>query len=218
MRHKILWFSWPIFFGVRPPKTPSWSRVSFFVVTSRRWSRGQIRVSSAILIFRIGERGIPNPLFTFISLHLSRVFGLIFARMSVVDKLDAARHSITGSHVAKVVCKASSREVMGPKRKHLDCKFAHWKFFSKVSKFLFGEVNDPLDDLFCSTDLTSCTHNDNVSIPNLADLIFERCTNSSWVVVFKAECTFHHLMSYGNEVSLSFSLLDISLVSVFQGL
>lgn len=47
--------------------------------------------------------------------------------MSVVDKLDAARHSITGSYVAKVVCKASSREVMGPKRKHLDCKFAHWK-------------------------------------------------------------------------------------------
>ena len=43
--------------------------------------------------------------------------------MSVVDKLDAARHSITGSYVAKVVCKASSREVMGPKRKHLDCKF-----------------------------------------------------------------------------------------------
>ena len=51
------------------------------------------------------------------------------ARMSVVDKLDAARHSITGSYVAKVVCKASSREVMGPKRKHLDCKFAHWKNF-----------------------------------------------------------------------------------------
>ncbi|XP_068699053.1 phosphatidylinositol-binding clathrin assembly protein LAP-like [Montipora foliosa] len=88
--------------------------------------------------------------------------------MSVVDKLDAARHSITGSFVAKVVCKASSREVMGPKRKHLDY-------------------------------LTSCTHNDNVSIPNLAELIFERISNSSWVVVFKAECTFHHLMSYGNE-------------------
>ena len=72
----------------------------------------------------------------------------------------------------------------------------------KASEILFGEVNDPLVDLFCSTDLTACTHNDNVSIPNLADLIFERCTNSSWVVVFKAESTFHHLMSYGNEVSV----------------
>ena len=61
-------------------------------------------------------------MFTFISHYLSRRFGLLFAKMSVVDKLDAARHSITGSYVAKVVCKASSREVMGPKRKHLDCK------------------------------------------------------------------------------------------------
>ena len=43
--------------------------------------------------------------------------------MSVVDRLDAAKHSITGSYIAKIVCKASSREVMGPKRKHLDCKF-----------------------------------------------------------------------------------------------
>ncbi|KAK2570640.1 Phosphatidylinositol-binding clathrin assembly protein [Acropora cervicornis] len=92
--------------------------------------------------------------------------------MSVVDKLDLARHSITGSFVAKVVCKASSREVMGPKRKHLDY-------------------------------LAACTQNEHVSIPNIAELVFERISNSSWVVVFKAECTFHHLMSYGNEVRTS---------------
>lgn len=48
--------------------------VSYFAVTSRLWSRGKIRVSSAILIFRIGERGIPNPLFTLISHYLSRIF------------------------------------------------------------------------------------------------------------------------------------------------
>ena len=52
-----------------------------------------------------------------------QIFGLYFTTMSVVDKFDAARHLITGSYVAKVVCKASSREIMGPKRKHLDCKF-----------------------------------------------------------------------------------------------
>lgn len=40
----------------------------------------------------------------------------------VADKLDAARHSITGSNVSKAICKASSREVMGPKKKHIDCK------------------------------------------------------------------------------------------------
>ena len=43
--------------------------------------------------------------------------------MSVVDRLDAAKHSLTGSVLAKTACKASSREVMGPKRKHVDCKF-----------------------------------------------------------------------------------------------
>lgn len=69
-------------------------------------------------------------------------------------------------------------------------------------EILFPEVNGSLCVAFCSIDLTACTHNDNVSIPNLAELLFERCTNSSWVVVFKAECTFHHLMSYGNEVRM----------------
>lgn len=40
----------------------------------------------------------------------------------VADKLDAARHSIAGSNVSKAICKASSREIMGPKKKHIDCK------------------------------------------------------------------------------------------------
>uniref|UniRef100_A0A8C2YZ74 Si:ch211-200p22.4 n=1 Tax=Cyclopterus lumpus TaxID=8103 RepID=A0A8C2YZ74_CYCLU len=39
----------------------------------------------------------------------------------------------------------------------------------------------------------------NVSIPQLADTLFERTANSSWVVVFKALITSHHLMMYGNE-------------------
>ncbi|XP_069046110.1 phosphatidylinositol binding clathrin assembly protein a isoform X9 [Lepisosteus oculatus] len=39
----------------------------------------------------------------------------------------------------------------------------------------------------------------NVNIPQLADTLFERTTNSSWVVVFKALITTHHLMVYGNE-------------------
>lgn len=40
----------------------------------------------------------------------------------------------------------------------------------------------------------------NVNIPQLADTLFERTANSSWVVVFKALITTHHLMMYGNEV------------------
>ncbi|KAF3837342.1 hypothetical protein F7725_004806 [Dissostichus mawsoni] len=39
----------------------------------------------------------------------------------------------------------------------------------------------------------------NVSIPQLADTLFERTANSSWVVVFKALIATHHLMMYGNE-------------------
>ncbi|CAM9192320.1 unnamed protein product [Lampetra planeri] len=39
----------------------------------------------------------------------------------------------------------------------------------------------------------------NVNIPQLADSLFERTTNTSWVVVFKSLITTHHLMVYGNE-------------------
>ncbi|XP_043560735.1 phosphatidylinositol-binding clathrin assembly protein-like isoform X3 [Chiloscyllium plagiosum] len=39
----------------------------------------------------------------------------------------------------------------------------------------------------------------NVNIPQMADTLFERATNNSWVVVFKALITTHHLMMYGNE-------------------
>ncbi|XP_073192482.1 phosphatidylinositol-binding clathrin assembly protein isoform X7 [Lepidochelys kempii] len=39
----------------------------------------------------------------------------------------------------------------------------------------------------------------NVNIPQLADSLFERTTNSSWVVVFKSLITTHHIMVYGNE-------------------
>uniref|UniRef100_A0A667XA58 Phosphatidylinositol binding clathrin assembly protein b n=1 Tax=Myripristis murdjan TaxID=586833 RepID=A0A667XA58_9TELE len=39
----------------------------------------------------------------------------------------------------------------------------------------------------------------NVNIPQLADSLFERTTNTSWVVVFKSLISTHHLMVYGNE-------------------
>ncbi|NXY48575.1 PICAL protein, partial [Ceuthmochares aereus] len=47
--------------------------------------------------------------------------------------------------------------------------------------------------------LIQCTNEMNVNIPQLADMLFERTANSSWVVVFKALITTHHLMMYGNE-------------------
>ncbi|XP_062916951.1 phosphatidylinositol-binding clathrin assembly protein-like isoform X6 [Mobula hypostoma] len=87
---------------------------------------------------------------------------------SITDRITAAQHSVTGSTVTKAACKATTHEVMGPKKKHLDY-------------------------------LIQCTNEMNVNIPQMADTLFERATNSSWVVVFKALITTHHLMMYGNE-------------------
>ncbi|XP_069067845.1 phosphatidylinositol-binding clathrin assembly protein-like isoform X6 [Pleurodeles waltl] len=87
---------------------------------------------------------------------------------SITDRITAAQHSVTGSAISKAVCKSTTHEVMGPKKKHLDY-------------------------------LLQCTNEMNVNIPQLADTLFERTANNSWVVVFKALITTHHLMMYGNE-------------------
>jgi hypothetical protein len=55
---------------------------------------------------------------------------------SLVDRLLAAKNTIAGQALAKVVCKATTEEIMGPKRKHLDCKWLqHW--FSSLLNLLF---------------------------------------------------------------------------------
>ncbi|XP_077963398.1 phosphatidylinositol binding clathrin assembly protein a isoform X17 [Gasterosteus aculeatus] len=87
---------------------------------------------------------------------------------SITDRMTAAQHSVTGSAISKTVCKATTHEVMGPKKKHLDY-------------------------------LIQCTNEMNVNIPQLADTLFERTANTSWVVVFKSLTSTHHLMVYGNE-------------------
>lgn len=53
----------------------------------------------------------------------------------------------------------------------------------------------------CVADLVSATNTTNVNIPQMADTLFERSTNASWVVVFKALVTTHHICVHGNEVS-----------------
>uniref|UniRef100_A0A4W5LPX6 ENTH domain-containing protein n=1 Tax=Hucho hucho TaxID=62062 RepID=A0A4W5LPX6_9TELE len=40
---------------------------------------------------------------------------------SITDRFAAAQHSMTGSAISKAVCKATTHEVSGPKKKHLDC-------------------------------------------------------------------------------------------------
>ena len=41
----------------------------------------------------------------------------------VIDKATAFKNEISGSTTNKIVCKAASHEVAGPKKKHVDCKF-----------------------------------------------------------------------------------------------
>ena len=45
------------------------------------------------------------------------------AGQSLVDRVMAAKHSLTGEGLAKSVCKATTEEPMPPKKKHIDCEF-----------------------------------------------------------------------------------------------
>ncbi|KAG7320186.1 hypothetical protein KOW79_016039 [Hemibagrus wyckioides] len=87
---------------------------------------------------------------------------------TLTDRIAAAQYQLTGSDVARAVCKATTHEVMAPKKKHLDY-------------------------------LISATNETNVNIPQMADTLFERAMNASWVVVFKALVTTHHMCIHGNE-------------------
>ncbi|XP_027895924.1 clathrin coat assembly protein AP180 isoform X11 [Xiphophorus couchianus] len=87
---------------------------------------------------------------------------------TLTDRIAAAQYQLTGSDMARAVCKATTHEVMAPKKKHLEY-------------------------------LVSATNTTNVNIPQMADTLFERSTNASWVVVFKALVTTHHMCVHGNE-------------------
>ncbi|KAK5922739.1 hypothetical protein CgunFtcFv8_019978 [Champsocephalus gunnari] len=52
--------------------------------------------------------------------------------------------------------------------------------------------------------LVQATQDTNVNIPSLADTLLERVGNASWVVVYKALITTHHLMVNGNEKLMQF--------------
>ncbi|XP_014872897.1 clathrin coat assembly protein AP180 isoform X2 [Poecilia latipinna] len=52
--------------------------------------------------------------------------------------------------------------------------------------------------------LIQATQDSNVNVPQMADTLMERVGNASWVVVFKALITTHHLMVHGNERFVQF--------------
>ena len=41
----------------------------------------------------------------------------------VIDKATAFKNELSGSTTNKIVCKAASHELAGPKKKHVDCKY-----------------------------------------------------------------------------------------------
>jgi len=47
---------------------------------------------------------------------------MTMAGQTINDRLLAARHSLAGQGLAKSVCKATTEECIGPKKKHLDCE------------------------------------------------------------------------------------------------
>ena len=47
---------------------------------------------------------------------------IAMAGQSILDRVVAAKHSIAGQGLAKSVCKATTEEIIGPKKKHLDCE------------------------------------------------------------------------------------------------
>lgn len=51
-----------------------------------------------------------------------------------------------------------------------------------------------------------------MSVEHLADVLSEKTRSSSWVVVFKALVTVHHLMVHGNEVSMGCIQISFHLV------
>ncbi|CDI97884.1 phosphatidylinositol binding clathrin assembly [Echinococcus multilocularis] len=87
---------------------------------------------------------------------------------SFMDRVTQAKYSLAGSALGKVVAKASTEELIAPKRKHLE-------------------------------NLTRLSNEPSVSIPLLVNFLSERTREKSWVIVFKALITTHHLLNYGNE-------------------
>jgi hypothetical protein len=52
------------------------------------------------------------------------------------DRLNAARYALAGQGLARVVCKATTEEVIGPKKKHLDCMMSSIILFEFFRFFL----------------------------------------------------------------------------------
>lgn len=51
------------------------------------------------------------------------------------DRLNAARYALAGQGLARVVCKATTEELIAPKKKHIECWFEFIVFFFGLEIF-----------------------------------------------------------------------------------
>ena len=64
---------------------------------------------------------------------------------TIMDRVNSARFGLAGHMLAKAVCKATTEEQIGPKKKHLDCKGRKLQYFSAFFSRAFSRwfVNVP---------------------------------------------------------------------------
>lgn len=62
------------------------------------------------------------------------------AGQTLHDRFVAAKHTIYGQNVEKAVCKATTEEIIGPKKKHLDCKCLLLVFKALIILYLSFEA------------------------------------------------------------------------------
>ena len=63
------------------------------------------------------------------------------------DRILAAKHSLAGQGLAKAVCKATTEELIGPKKKHLDCKYL-FSSIKTINLQLQNIILSPASSLF----------------------------------------------------------------------
>lgn len=70
---------------------------------------------------------------------------------TLTDRIAAAQYQLTGSDMARAVCKATTHEVMAPKKKHLECKCSP----SSISPTAWSGFTVVLPTLVCCTQMPS---------------------------------------------------------------
>uniref|UniRef100_A0A669DW78 Phosphatidylinositol-binding clathrin assembly protein n=1 Tax=Oreochromis niloticus TaxID=8128 RepID=A0A669DW78_ORENI len=109
---------------------------------------------------------------------------------SITDRITAAQHSVTGSAISKTVCKATTHEIMGPKKKHLN-------YLIQCTNEMNVNIPQLADTLFERTTSTSWV------------VVFKSLTTTHHLMVYGNERFIQYLASRNTLFNLS-NFLDKS--------